>query len=223
MREARQRAGSQITAKDDGNVFSSCASFCLMSARLRRRLRLWWGVVVLFFWLWSWLLLLQTALINFAVAVAFSHLSALPFISATNFSSCLIFVFHFSFCTALIWWRHSLSLSLALVLFCCLFQRLGFCLCLGLMLAATAAAKASASSSERCLRIIKILIYAIILPAVRVLFTPIRLLKCRPKGFALFWFFVVCFLGCEVISLRCFVGCGWFFVWAACVLNNNIR
>lgn len=98
-------------------------SFCLMSARLRRggnanpdrdsasllpRPR---PLPVLR----PLLLLLLQRRLSLISQSRFSHISALPSISATqNFSSpCLIFVFHFSLCTALIWWRHSAALSLA--------------------------------------------------------------------------------------------------------------
>lgn len=76
------------------------------------------------------LLLLQRRL-SLISQSRFSHISALPSISATqNFSSpCLIFVFHFSLCTALIWWRHNAALSLArLSPYLALFQRLDLCL-----------------------------------------------------------------------------------------------
>lgn len=121
---------SQITAKDDGNVlFVLCFSFCLMSARLRRGGnanpdRDSTSLLPACHMAASSACAAASAapvtpttpLINFAVAF-FAYFCFAFHFRNTKFllSLCLIFVFHFSLCTALIWWRHNAALSLALV------------------------------------------------------------------------------------------------------------
>lgn len=119
---------NQITAKDDGNVlFVLCFSFCLMSAWLRRGGnanpdRDSTSLLPACHMASSSACSAASAapvtpttpLINFAVAF-FAYFCFAFHFRNTKFllSLCLIFVFHFSLCTALIWWRHNAALSLA--------------------------------------------------------------------------------------------------------------